>query len=370
MRLVCPNCEAKYEVPEDAIPDTGRDVQCTNCGHTWFQMRGRSGVAMPLTEAMAEPADTTPEAAGAASAGPGPADSVTPAEPAEEVEAALDAPTPDEPVARAAAEETVAAEAMPAEADVAEPVAAEVADAPVEEPVVEPEPGPESPVDVAAEPVIDPTPAADPEPVPEIAAPAEAVADAPSAEAVEVALDPVTEPEPEPAPAAAAYAVDESVLAILREEAEREANARRSEALESQTDLGIDAAMPGKSRKGGKAAAKAEEPEAKPSARRDLLPDVEEINSTLRPSEAATGDDATPDFVAPPPEAPRGFRSGFLTLMTIAILAAALYVVAPRLAALVPAVAGPLESYVSLIDGMRLGLDGMMRSATVAISGN
>ncbi|MFN3281925.1 MAG: zinc-ribbon domain-containing protein, partial [Tabrizicola sp.] len=24
MRLVCPNCEAKYEVPEDAIPETGR----------------------------------------------------------------------------------------------------------------------------------------------------------------------------------------------------------------------------------------------------------------------------------------------------------------------------------------------------------
>jgi predicted Zn finger-like uncharacterized protein len=42
MRLVCPNCEAKYEVPEDAIPDTGRDVQCANCGHAWFQMRSRA----------------------------------------------------------------------------------------------------------------------------------------------------------------------------------------------------------------------------------------------------------------------------------------------------------------------------------------
>jgi hypothetical protein len=78
--------------------------------------------------------------------------------------------------------------------------------------------------------------------------------------------------------------------------------------------------------------------------------------------------DATPDFVAPPPEAPRGFRSGFLSLMTVAILAAALYLAAPRLAVVVPALAGPLESYVSLIDSMRLGLDGMMRSATVAIS--
>jgi hypothetical protein len=54
--------------------------------------------------------------------------------------------------------------------------------------------------------------------------------------------------------------------------------------------------------------------------------------------------------------------------MTVAILGAALYLAAPRLAVAVPALAGPLETYVSLIDSMRLGLDGMMRSATVAIS--
>ncbi|WP_411996937.1 zinc-ribbon domain-containing protein [Aaestuariibius violaceus] len=37
MRLTCPNCGAEYEVSEDAIPTTGRDVQCSNCGDTWFQ---------------------------------------------------------------------------------------------------------------------------------------------------------------------------------------------------------------------------------------------------------------------------------------------------------------------------------------------
>lgn len=37
MRLICPNCDAQYEVPDDVIPDTGRDVQCSDCGHTWFQ---------------------------------------------------------------------------------------------------------------------------------------------------------------------------------------------------------------------------------------------------------------------------------------------------------------------------------------------
>jgi predicted Zn finger-like uncharacterized protein len=37
MRLICPNCVAQYEVDENVIPAEGRDVQCANCGHIWFQ---------------------------------------------------------------------------------------------------------------------------------------------------------------------------------------------------------------------------------------------------------------------------------------------------------------------------------------------
>ncbi|KQI71578.1 hypothetical protein AN191_11335 [Loktanella sp. 5RATIMAR09] len=37
MRLICPNCEAQYEVSDDAIPPGGRDVQCSNCQLSWFQ---------------------------------------------------------------------------------------------------------------------------------------------------------------------------------------------------------------------------------------------------------------------------------------------------------------------------------------------
>lgn len=37
MRLHCPNCRAQYEVPDTAIPPEGRDVECSNCGHSWFQ---------------------------------------------------------------------------------------------------------------------------------------------------------------------------------------------------------------------------------------------------------------------------------------------------------------------------------------------
>lgn len=37
MRLVCPNCDAQYEIDDGLIPQSGRDVQCSNCGHTWFE---------------------------------------------------------------------------------------------------------------------------------------------------------------------------------------------------------------------------------------------------------------------------------------------------------------------------------------------
>jgi len=37
MRLICPNCGAQYAVADDVIPAGGRDVQCSNCAHTWFE---------------------------------------------------------------------------------------------------------------------------------------------------------------------------------------------------------------------------------------------------------------------------------------------------------------------------------------------
>ena len=42
MLIKCPNSNANYEVPNDIIPATGRDVQCSNCSKTWF-VTGLSG---------------------------------------------------------------------------------------------------------------------------------------------------------------------------------------------------------------------------------------------------------------------------------------------------------------------------------------
>ncbi|WP_045387631.1 zinc-ribbon domain-containing protein [Falsirhodobacter sp. alg1] len=37
MRLGCPRCGAHYEVSADAIPASGREVECSACGHEWVQ---------------------------------------------------------------------------------------------------------------------------------------------------------------------------------------------------------------------------------------------------------------------------------------------------------------------------------------------
>lgn len=57
MRLVCPNCGAQYEVPVDVIPHDGRDVQCSSCGHTWFQPHPENDAAL------AEELDQVPDQA-------------------------------------------------------------------------------------------------------------------------------------------------------------------------------------------------------------------------------------------------------------------------------------------------------------------
>ncbi|MEX0279609.1 MAG: zinc-ribbon domain-containing protein [Arenibacterium sp.] len=69
MRITCPNCGAQYEVPDQVIPDEGRDVQCSNCGNTWFQEHpdhtnsgddDRELIAEPSNEPENEP-DPQPE---------------------------------------------------------------------------------------------------------------------------------------------------------------------------------------------------------------------------------------------------------------------------------------------------------------------
>jgi predicted Zn finger-like uncharacterized protein len=71
MKLICPKCQAQYEIPDVAIPDTGRDVQCANCNETWFQAHpdaktpsGPDAVADVAKSSDPKPSD--PPASGAA----------------------------------------------------------------------------------------------------------------------------------------------------------------------------------------------------------------------------------------------------------------------------------------------------------------
>ena len=327
MRLTCPNCDAEYEVDDTAIPMAGRDVQCSNCGHGWFQMH---------PEAIAE---------------------------AEAEEDLYDAPPPPAAVAAALArpDATLAATAM--EPDTMAP------DAPVAAALAAPEMAISG---LLAQPDLDGDGDDDGEGV----AP---VPDADGAAAV----------------AAPARGLDESVLAVLREEAERETNARRGEAgqsietqpletqpLETQTEMGLSQA--GTSAGAGGIAAAVRriarlkgEPEPvaapmPPKSRRDMLPAIEDINSTLRAtSELRSGDDsAVLDTLNEAPAAAKsGFRRGFTLLVALAVVIVALYIAAPMIAAKVPALAGVAAGYVRVIDAARLWLDTEMKSLVAMLRG-
>ncbi len=269
MRLVCPNCGAQYEVDDRVIPESGRDVQCSNCGHTWFQLpKGH----------------------------------------------------PDE-----AGEEAGS-------------------DTPVSPP---PEPAPEP----APEPEPEPVPEPEPEPAPE------------------------PEAQPEPAPEPARQPLDEELARILREEAEREAREREREraALQTQEDLGLDNVPPSTTRPEAPAASEkavaAQERMARlrgldtgeDSARnrRDLLPDIEEINSSLD----SIGTPDTLDNLPAPPVRRGGFGRGFVLMLLLAAIAVALYLYAPLIAQKVPALTPALEVYVGWVDQARGWIDRMVALA-------
>lgn len=256
MRLICPNCDAQYEVPDQVMPVDGRDVQCSNCGKTWFQHH------------------------------PGNA-------PEEHVR--KPAPDPDE--------------------EVAEP--------------------------------------------PETPAP--------------------TSTEPEPA-APERRRLDPAVADILRQEAEAEHEARQRGGVEVQPGLGLDTSdtrtVEQKSqdrnarlrdmRPGGDATPNPVVSKAVAAAlnsRRDLLPDIEEINSSLSSTSDAPGKTTEIGVEAPTRQRKkRGFRRAFFSIILIAVLLALLYIFAPQIMTSVPASQEIMTSYVSTVDSGRVWLDGQVQT--------
>ena len=165
--------------------------------------------------------------------------------------------------------------------------------------------------------------------------------------------------------------IDPAVADILRQEAELEADIRgqESEGIESQPDLGLDDTEDESTRRAREARERmarmrGEDPEidatdAALGSRRDLLPDIEEINSSLR----STSDRqiSSDESGVAPARKKRGFRRGFMTIALIAILLAALYIFAPAIAKAVPQVDPYLSSYVAFVDQGRSWLDGQLQ---------
>ncbi len=312
MRLICPNCDAQYEVDDAAIPAAGRDVQCSSCGHGWFQ-----------------------------------------AHPGVEAERAAESALHDAPAAETVLARLSATDDGPA----GDPVIADV--------VKEDGTATDSTVE-------DSTPEA-------------SVAEDSMAE--DAAVDQGTSEPPVatvPQDELQSRQIDEAVLAVLREEAERETIARRLDAeaaLETQTDLGIDdaAAAPAKSATARHIARlKGEDPDAAPEpepeikrelSRREMLPNIEEINYSLRPGEVAVDDDGEAYEIVRRPAPRSGFRSGFVLMLVLAGLIIAVYVMAPRIAEQIPAAKPTLDIYVAGVDSARSWLDAATRSVVTSLRG-
>ena len=165
--------------------------------------------------------------------------------------------------------------------------------------------------------------------------------------------------------------IEPAIRDILREEAEREARLRRTEAGPVQTQaempLSEDADLVRRRAELDAAvdAFTADSPTAaQPIAARDLFPDIDQINSTLRDTGDRSGGEADASDIDTLDTAPRrrkGVRLGFFLVIALAAGGAALYGNADLVIARAPSFAVVLEGYVGAVDAARFWLDVMAR---------
>jgi len=273
MRLICPNCDAQYEVPDDVMPPEGRDVQCSNCGNTWYQGHPDEVIA---------------------------AEAVADMEPQEDEEFVnFDTPEP--------------------------------------EPVVE-----EDDDDDARD-----------------------------------TFEESPTPKPsEDRPMPTRRELDPAVADVLRAEAELEEQARRNEmgSMESQPELGLsegsdDADKRAREARERMAKMRGETPavasettqDASTSAdlgsRRSLLPDIEEINSTLRSNSDRSPTNDPGQTAQIEVQEQRSSRRGFVFAVALVSVLALAYSFAPQIADAVPQLESAMTTYVIMIDTWRDWLD-------------
>lgn len=188
---------------------------------------------------------------------------------------------------------------------------------------------------------------------------------------------PPPEPEPQPQmPILEKRELDPNVSDVLRQEAEFEAQARAAEqggGLESQPELGLESQPEDE---GERRAREARERMARmrgepvpaevavaavtatAGSRRDLLPDIEEINSTLRssgerrrPAEATDAD--LPGTTPKVRGKGYGFRRGFFSMIVLAALSIGAYVFGPKISEIIPAAEPLIAQYSNGVESLR-----------------
>ncbi|WP_317056250.1 zinc-ribbon domain-containing protein [Roseovarius rhodophyticola] len=322
MRLICPNCGAQYEVPDEVIPTSGRDVQCSDCGNTWFQHHPDHQPEPEEEDVAADWVEDAEEDASEAQA------SV-----ADEPKDVSNQDTQDDD-----AEESVSDvdRMVEAHGEAAEDFEEDYADDNADEEPVE---------------------------------------------------------EPQPPSAVFPRQLDPSVAEVLREEAELETSARASDqqgGLETQQELGLDAqdsaaqqrSEEARSRmarlrgddvadpatEGGTEEIEVDSALDDQASRRNLLPDIDEINSSLGPENAGEASSAISDQPVPVAARKSGFRTGFRLAVILALIGLLVYIFAPQLAEAVPALSEPLMQYQNMVDGWRSGLDGVIKNFASSLS--
>ncbi|MCA0044339.1 zinc-ribbon domain-containing protein [Celeribacter litoreus] len=342
MRLICPNCGAQYEVDARVIPAKGRDVQCSNCGQTWFQNAPEAELPKEPLASSAEPEKYSEEAAVAAISDP-------------------------EPVPEAAPEEDpiLPPEYIPDETPVEEPepevtFAEGYFDAPAEEPAAEFESVPE--VDDSFE----------------------------GTTSLDDDFEDFDDDEATFEPNAPRPQLDDSVRDILRAEVEFDQSLRETEE-DASADLpdatsdedtssvksslrdrmarlrGVDPTEPSEPVEPEPGAPTPVKPRRAKS--RDVFPDIEEINSSLSSSSDRYEDGrVTLDDETDAAEGRSGFRRAYSVVILIVVLLVALYAFAPMLADKVPALTPVLSAYVGVANEFRAWLDQLLTGASVRLN--
>ncbi len=337
MRLTCPNCGAQYEVPDDVIPPSGRDVQCSNCGDTWFQAAPEESI----------PEKDTPQEANASE------ESESQEPPAPEAQTQVqDTPTQAfeeiEPPELTIGEQQESDDSDPE--DPSEPEARESAfddwdadDHPDDDDDWSQDQDDWDDDDQASQ---------------------DAAHDQDDAQDDDEDQNDDTKP-------GAPRALAPSVAEVLRQEAEHEARVRASESIETQTELGLESEAEAPDRRALEAQARMRRlrglPEGQTSpeisaqgqtdSRRDLLPDIEEINSSLRAGGESVAAPDTESARSSGEKKRRGFRLGFALIVMLAAFGVFAYNSDQELAETYPAAAPYLDSFVTSANSARVWLD-------------